>query len=134
MAIPQPISKTCVMLERGIDAPVQARDEVRHRHVQQAGGGHAQREGQQSHRGFQREVTHHAADHGGEAGQQVERQRPAARNARMQQHGEVADFLGNLVRHDGHRGDQPQVHVGEKGGGDQHAVEHVVQGIAHQHQ
>ena len=61
-------------------------------------------------------------------------QRAPARNAGMQQHGEVADFLRNLVRHDGQRRDDAEVHVGQESGGDQHAVEHVVQGIADQHQ
>ena len=61
-------------------------------------------------------------------------QRAPARHARIQQHREVADFLGDFVRHDGQRRDDAEVHVGEEGRGDQHAVEHVVQGVAHQHQ
>ena len=61
-------------------------------------------------------------------------QRAPARHARMQQHREVADFLRDFVRHDGQRRHDAEVHVGEEGRGDQHAVEHVVQGIADQHQ
>jgi hypothetical protein len=52
----------------------------------------------------------------------------------MQQHREGADFLRDLVGHDGQRRDDAQVHVGEEGGSDQHAVEQVVQGVTHQHQ
>ena len=85
-------------------------------------------------RGFEREEPHHAADDRRQAGEQVQRQRTAARHARMKQHGEVADFLRNLVRHDGERGHDAEVHVGQEGRRDQHAVEHVVQGIADQHQ
>ena len=134
MAIPQPISKTCVMLERGSTRRCSPGMRSATATYSRLAAATASAKGSSRERGLQREVAHHAADHGGEAGQQVQRQRAAARNARMQQHGEVADFLRNLVRHDGQRRDDAQVHVGEEGGGDQHAVEHVVQGVADQHQ
>ena len=134
MAIPQPISKTCVTLERGSTRRCSPGMRSATATYKQAGGGHGQRERQRRERGLEREVADDAADHGGQAGQQVERQRAPARHARVQQHREVADFLRNLVRHDGERRDDAEVHVGEEGGGDQHAVEHVVQGVADQHQ
>ena len=46
----------------------------------------------------------------------------------------IADFLRDLVGHDGQRRDDAEMGVGQECRGDQHAVEHVVQGVADQHQ
>ena len=51
----------------------------------------------------------------------------------MQQHRQVAELLRNLVRRDRYRGQDPEPHVGQEGGGDQHAVEAIVDAVTDQH-
>jgi hypothetical protein len=41
---------------------------------------------------------------------------------------------GIFVRHDGQRRHDAEVYIGEERRRDEHAVEHVVQGVTHQHQ
>src|SRR5487761_2729521 len=48
----------------------------------------------------------------------------------MQQDGEVADFLRNLVGNDGQRSHNPQMHINQKGRGDDDAINKVVESIA----
>ena len=52
----------------------------------------------------------------------------------FKQHGEVAHFLRDFVRHDGQRRHDAEVYIGEERRSDQYAVQHVVQGVTHQHQ
>jgi hypothetical protein len=55
-------------------------------------------------------------------------------HARVQQHEVVADFLRDFVRDDGGRGHDAQRHALREGGGDQHAIDEIVEGIADQDQ
>ena len=50
--------------------------------------------------------------------------------ARVQQDQEIADFLRDLVGDDGDRGDDAQLVIGEERGGDQDAVDEIVEGVA----
>ena len=73
--------------------PVQARDQIRHGDIEEAGRRHRQRVGGQH--GHQRQC-HHGEQGAGRAGQPrepVEQQRPPAAVAGVQQDGEVADFI-----------------------------------------
>src|SRR3569623_359137 len=78
-------------------------------------------------------IGNDAARDGGETRKTVEQQRPAAAEAAVQQHGEIAELLRYLMRGHGDGGDHAEVYVGKKGGADQDAVDEVVHGIADHH-
>jgi hypothetical protein len=52
----------------------------------------------------------------------------------MHQDQEIPSFLGDLVGNDGHGGDDAQRRALDEGGGNEHAVDKVVKGVADEDQ
>src|SRR6202165_5748003 len=109
---------------------MQARNEIGDRHVD-----HACRDDAKEHRFpcfkyLQAEVTAHASEDRGGGREQIHRERLGARIAGVQKDQEVTYFLRNFVRDDGNGGDDAELDALQESGGDQHAVDEVVNGIA----
>ncbi|MNY18748.1 hypothetical protein D3C86_1521480 [compost metagenome] len=77
----------------------------------------------------QQEISHHAADHGRQARQQVEREGTRLRESRVEQHDEIANFLRNLMRGNRQRRHHADLGIGQEGGGNHDAIGKVVEGI-----
>ena len=114
-------------------ALLQLRDQVGHRDVDETARGDDEQVGEQRLPRPDDEVADHAAGHGRQPRQRVVGQRPAPREACVEQHDVVAHLLRDLVRDDRQRGHDAQAHVGQEGGRDDHAVAEVVDAVADQH-
>jgi hypothetical protein len=114
--------------------PVQSGDEVRDRHIDHArrGEGEDLRDPFRNRR--EREIRGDASDDGGEPRDRVPEERLGAGKARVQEHQEIAQLLGNFVGDDRERRDDTQLGIREERAGDDHAVGEVVERIAeHDH-
>jgi len=113
-------------------APHHLGQQVTEGDVDEAGGRHHQRVGQQRAGRIEHEVAHHAAQHGRGARDQLKHEGLALREAGIQQDHEVADLVRDFVCHDGEGGQHARLPVEQEGGRDDHAVGKVVEGIADQ--
>src|SRR5690606_21225958 len=115
-------------------ALVQAGDEIRDSDVYEArrrDGEYVRHVGEQIR---EQEIGQQPAHHRGETGQQVEKQGLGAAETTRQQDGEVTHLLWYFVRRHGKRGHHPEPDIGKKSGGDDDAVEEIMQAVTEQDQ
>src|SRR4029077_3894654 len=111
----------------GVDrATVQIGDQIRHRNVQQAGGGNGQHVGTDTGDDLDGAEREERAGDAGSAGDDVEHQGLAAAVAGGEQNRDVADLLRDFVRRDGDGGVDAERHRRHHGGADDRAVDEVV--------
>ncbi len=111
-----------------------AGDQVGHGHIQQAGGGDRQRIGQGGPHGGEREVPDHATHHRAQRRDQVPARRPGPRDMPLfSRTAKLPTSLGTSCASTARPVMTPRLHVDQERRGDQHAIQRVVHGVAHQH-
>ena len=117
-----------------IGAAMETRDETGDGDVEETRGRESERVRQRTLRLTQSKVRHYCAEHGSDAGREIEHERPRARQPRLHEDGEIPDTMRDLVCGHGEGREDAQLHTTQEGGSDERAIERVVEAVAHEHQ
>ena len=110
------------------------RHQISYRDVNEAAGGDHQKIGNQCLGSLQCQISQQAADNRTQAGGSVGDQRVTASPAGIKQDGEIAQFLRDFMQHDRQCGGDAQPGIGEEGGGNQDAIDEIMESIPDQDQ
>jgi hypothetical protein len=115
-------------------APVQTRDEIGDRDIDETGGGKRENIGQRCLHVPDPPPREQCADDHREAGNGIQAKCAQTRPAGIDQDGEIAEFLRDFMRDQGETSRNPQLYIRDERRGQQDTVEKIVKRIAHDDQ